>query len=509
MAQLYAGLAAQLRDRDGRPPAPGAAVRLLEKTPKNALRVPFLAAAFPEARFIFLFRDPRENLASMIEAWGSGRFVTYPHLPGWQGPPWSLLLIPGWQALSGRGLAEIAAAQWQAANQQIVDDLAGWPAERQIMLSYAGLLADPQAEMARLCQWADLTWDQTLAGPLPLSQHTLTPPHPDKWRRHGAEIEPLLPALQPLADQIEARWPGGAPPRARITPGAAAPQPAGAPTPTAPAPAAGSSPMRSQHTSSFPQLLSALGLSLMVSTYQAGKLALLRATGELLNTHFRTFRKPMGLALREGRLALGTELEVLVFGNVPAVARQLEPAGQHDAAFMPRGSFVTGDVQVHDLAWAGDELCFVNTRFSCLCAPSRDYSFVPTWRPPFISALAPEDRCHLNGLAVRDGQPAFVTALAESDTAAGWREHKRDGGLPHRHRQRRDRRARAVDAALAALARRAAVGAQLGRGRPGRGGPGQRALSGSGPAAGLHARAGLSRPVCLRRSVAGARERRV
>src|SRR5207248_3177054 len=93
VAQLYASFEAQLRDREGqRPPAEGA-VRLLEKTPKNALRIPFLAAAFPEARFIFLYREPRENLASIMEAWGSGRFVTYPDLPGWQGPPWSMLLV--------------------------------------------------------------------------------------------------------------------------------------------------------------------------------------------------------------------------------------------------------------------------------------------------------------------------------------------------------------------------------------------------------------------------------
>ena len=187
--------------------------------------------------------------------------------------------------------------------------------------------------------------------------------------------------------------------------------------------------MRSQHTSGFPRLLAGLGLSLFVSTYQAGKLVLLRAEGDLLNTHFRAFRKPMGLALRRGRLAMGTELEILEFADVPAVARQLEPAGRHDAAFMPRGSYVTGDVQVHEIGWTGDELCFVNTRFSCLCAPSREYSFIPTWRPRFISALAPEDRCHLNGLAVRDGRPAYATALAESDVQNGWRDHKKTGGI--------------------------------------------------------------------------------
>ena len=94
VAALYAALAPQLRDRAGRPPAAGAAPRLLEKTPKNALRIPFLAAAFPEARFIFLHRDPRQNLASIIEAWQSGRFITYPDLPSWQGPPKGRKLLP-------------------------------------------------------------------------------------------------------------------------------------------------------------------------------------------------------------------------------------------------------------------------------------------------------------------------------------------------------------------------------------------------------------------------------
>jgi hypothetical protein len=100
-----------LRDREDQRPPPGRPVRMLEKTPKNSLRVPFLARVFPEARFIYLYRDPRQVLSSMIEAWQSGRFRTYPQLPGWSGPAWSLLLIPGWRELIGRPLHEIVAAQ--------------------------------------------------------------------------------------------------------------------------------------------------------------------------------------------------------------------------------------------------------------------------------------------------------------------------------------------------------------------------------------------------------------
>jgi len=189
------------------------------------------------------------------------------------------------------------------------------------------------------------------------------------------------------------------------------------------------SPLRSIHTSNLPAILDELGISLLVSTYQAGKLVVLRADDDGLNTHFRNCLKPMGLALQGNRLAVGTALEVVEYHNSPTTARKLEPAGKHDACFLPRQVHCTGDVQIHEMAWVDDELVFVNTRFSCLATRSGRYSFVPTWRPPFISALAPEDRCHLNGLAVRDGQVRYVTALGHSDQPNGWRQHKKDGGV--------------------------------------------------------------------------------
>jgi uncharacterized protein (TIGR03032 family) len=188
-------------------------------------------------------------------------------------------------------------------------------------------------------------------------------------------------------------------------------------------------PLRSVHTLSFPSILAELGISLLVSTYQAGKLVALRAEGELLNTHFRVFNKPMGLAVHGGRLAIGTSREVWEFHNLPAVAQKLEPVGRHDACFLPRVGHVTGDIHIHEMAWAGDELWFVNTAFSCLCTRSDVYSFQPRWRPRFVSGLSPTDRCHLNGLGMRDGRPGYVTALGETDDDGGWRTNKRDGGL--------------------------------------------------------------------------------
>ncbi|MBI3463625.1 MAG: TIGR03032 family protein [Planctomycetes bacterium] len=181
-------------------------------------------------------------------------------------------------------------------------------------------------------------------------------------------------------------------------------------------------------TESFVALLHQLQASLLVTTYQANKLLVARAQGPGLSTLVRTSDKPMGLAVDSRRLALGTRKEVWFLRNAPDIAPQVEPVGQHDACFLPRSSHVTGDIGVHEIAWVGEELWLVNTRFSCLCTLHPDFSFVPRWRPPFITALAAEDRCHLNGLAIVDGRPKYVTALGETDTAGGWRPDKAHGG---------------------------------------------------------------------------------
>lgn len=189
------------------------------------------------------------------------------------------------------------------------------------------------------------------------------------------------------------------------------------------------SPLRSVHTSNFPHLLDQLGISVAVTTYQAGKLVILRADGNRVQTHFRSFNRPMGLAVDGERLAIGTAHEIWEYHNVPAVAAKLEPAGRHDACYLPRSSHVTGDIQIHEMAWGNDDLWFINTRFSCLCTRQLTYSFQPRWRPAFVHQLAPEDRCHLNGMALAEGRPAFVTALGETDSAGGWRANKKDGGI--------------------------------------------------------------------------------
>jgi uncharacterized protein (TIGR03032 family) len=178
----------------------------------------------------------------------------------------------------------------------------------------------------------------------------------------------------------------------------------------------------------FVAVLHQLRASLLVSTYQANKLLAVRADGNGLSTLVRTFDRPMGLTVDGDRLALGTRNSIWFFRNAPDIASRVEPAGRHDACFLPRSCHVTGDIGVHEMAWVGDDLWIVNTRFSCLCTLDADYSFVPRWRPPFVTTLAAEDRCHLNGLALVEGRPKYVTALGESDTAGGWRANKPHGG---------------------------------------------------------------------------------
>lgn len=194
MATLHERFHAALRDRNDVKPADGR-VRMLEKTPKNALRIPFLAQVFPEALFIYLYRDVRETLSSMIEAWKSARFRTYPQLPDWKGPTWSLLLVPGWRELIGKQLHEIVATQWETTTRILLDDLEALPKERRSVARYDALLADPKAEISRLCTVAGFGWDTPLDRALPLSRYTLSKPDPQKWRQNAEILEIVMPRI--------------------------------------------------------------------------------------------------------------------------------------------------------------------------------------------------------------------------------------------------------------------------------------------------------------------------
>ena len=178
----------------------------------------------------------------------------------------------------------------------------------------------------------------------------------------------------------------------------------------------------------FPEWLTEQGGSLAFSTYQAGKIFLIGIGEEgRLSIFERTFNRCMGMTTSGNSLYASTLWQLWRFENVLGDGEVLNG---YDRVFVPQVGYVTGDLDIHDLAVDGKgELVFVNTLFSCLARPSDTHSFVPIWKPPFISKLAAEDRCHMNGLAMKDGKPAYVTAGSESDAADGWREFRQDGGV--------------------------------------------------------------------------------
>ena len=225
---------------------------------------------------------------------------------------------------------------------------------------------------------------------------------------------------------------------------------------TNPVPPAGAAPssddnvIRVAISDSFQAWMSRCGGALAVTTYQAGKVAMLgwdERAGQV-TLLLRQFNKPLGLAVRGPSIALATRHEVTLFADAPLLAHDYleNQPGRYDALYLPRATYHTGDVNVHDVAFAGDGatsaasasspgsgneagLWVVNSRFSCLASLSREYSFVPRWKPPFVSEIVPEDRCHLNGLALVNGRPGYVTALGETDEPGAWRADKAAGGV--------------------------------------------------------------------------------
>jgi hypothetical protein len=198
--QLRNSQGARYRGRLG--PA-NAAPRLLEKTPKNALRIALLNEVFPDALFIYLFRNPRENISSMIDAWHSGRFVTYRNLPG-RAAPWSLLLPPGWQQHHNSSVARIAAFQWKAANTAILQELVKLGKDRWSAVSYGQQVHATGETVRRLCEFCDVSAEGILAslsaGELKPSRYTLTLPHADKWHKNASALSEILPDL---ADTVQ------------------------------------------------------------------------------------------------------------------------------------------------------------------------------------------------------------------------------------------------------------------------------------------------------------------
>jgi len=365
---------------------------------------------------LLVMRDPRTAVGALMCAWEARTFAVDPQPEGWWGEPWSFDLVDGWEELLGRPLSVVCARQWlslQCAAIRAAQTAARDPGDL-VVTSYEELLEDPVSARERLAAelGADVRVRVNSAG--------------DPWRRPQdlgevnaglAANEPLLREYLALAADLGFSGHGEPLPPERKSPSAVT------------MPGKGTR-FESDFTLSVPQLLASIGSSLLVTTYKAGQVVIARTgDGTSLDTHFTAMDRPMGVAVAGNRWAIGAADSVVVYSKYdmgPSLGVEPVP----DAVWVPKAVIFTGDVSIHDMAWDRDGvLWFVNTKFSCLSTLQPYSSFDAAWIPPWISHLAAEDRCHLNGLAMVDGRPRFVSALAPTDAAGEWRQHRGTGGV--------------------------------------------------------------------------------
>jgi uncharacterized protein (TIGR03032 family) len=175
--------------------------------------------------------------------------------------------------------------------------------------------------------------------------------------------------------------------------------------------------------------LSSNRVSLAISSYQTGRVYLVGSDREGRVSFFeRIFERAMGIVGNAQRIYLGGLYQLWRFENILRPNESIH--GKFDKCYVPRNAQTIGDLDIHELGIRSDgRVVFVNTKYSCLAELSTTHSFKPIWKPKFISKLAPEDRCHLNGLAMVDGKPKYVTAVCKSDTVDGWRDRRMNGGV--------------------------------------------------------------------------------
>ncbi len=191
-------------------------------------------------------------------------------------------------------------------------------------------------------------------------------------------------------------------------------------------------PFSAEYSPQIPELLFSLNCSIALTTYQAGKVVCIspNADKEHLTILPRSFNKPMGIALQNDTMAIASKDEVILLQNSSELAKHYpNKPNIYDSLWLPRITFYTGQVDMHDIAFGKDGLYAINTSFSTLCKINGHYNFIPIWQPPFINQLVSEDRCHLNGLVMENGLPKYVTALGKTNTPQGWRDTIVSGGI--------------------------------------------------------------------------------
>jgi len=182
------------------------------------------------------------------------------------------------------------------------------------------------------------------------------------------------------------------------------------------------------YSNNLVELLKQIKCTIIMSTYQSGKIMIIGQYNNKLDIRYKDFPRPMGMYSANGKLWAGLGHGIWKFSNFAGAAANIEKDKTYNACYLPSDIHFTGDIDIHEMEM-GKELYFVNTKFSCLCVKDEISSFKPIWKPPFITSLQPVDKCHLNGFCMRDGKPRYVTALGQTDKPLGWRENKANGGI--------------------------------------------------------------------------------
>ncbi len=190
-------------------------------------------------------------------------------------------------------------------------------------------------------------------------------------------------------------------------------------------------PFSCSYSPNAPEILSQLNCTIAISTYQAGKVIFIGAINdEKIIQLPRNFKKAMGIALDDDKMAVACKDEIILFRNSEELAKHYpKKPNIYDAMYMPRVTYHTGALDVHDIDFCKDGLCAVNTNFSCIIKVDENYSFTPIWKPKFIKRVVSGDHCHLNGMAVEDKEIKYVSAFANTDSPQAWKTLAADSGV--------------------------------------------------------------------------------
>ena len=177
------------------------------------------------------------------------------------------------------------------------------------------------------------------------------------------------------------------------------------------------------------EVLKQLKCTIVMSTYQSGKLMIIGQHNNKLDIRYKDFPRPMGMYADKNKFWAGLGHGIWQFSNFIGAGKRVDGERKFSACYLPTDIHFTADIDIHEMEYINDELYFINTKFSCLCVADKNSSFNPIWKPPFITVLQPTDKCHLNGFCSRDGKPRYITALGITNEPLGWRKNKANGGI--------------------------------------------------------------------------------